>query len=305
MPKRYKVLVTGSNGMLGVDLCAELDKAFDVYGADIVRGDGVRHFSQCDITDKKSVTVVIEKIKPDIVVHTAAMTDVDGCERDKDKAYNVNTAGAENVAKACAAAGATMIHISTDFVFDGTKKSGPYREDDEALPLSIYGDSKFKGEEAVIEGVKNYFILRTSWLYGKHGKNFVETIITKASGEDVLQVVNDQVGSPTYTKDLAGAIRVVIDKISSQLTAHSSQGCGIYHVSNSGSVSWYEYAKEVLKLTGSETEVVPISSEKLNRPAKRPAMSVLDNSKFTRFTGHKMRNWKDALKEYILEGRGK
>ncbi|MFH0763957.1 MAG: dTDP-4-dehydrorhamnose reductase [Candidatus Omnitrophota bacterium] len=303
MPKRYKVLITGSSGMLGADLSSELGKYYEVYGLDISVGVDAERCLECDITDGDKISERISKIKPEIVVHAAAMTDVDGCESDKEKAYKINSEGTGNVAAACKESGAALIYISTDFVFDG-KKSSPYVESDKPNPLSVYADSKLKGEEAVAKFLKNYFILRTGWLYGKHGKNFVDTILEKAKTGKALKVVDDQIGSPTYTKDLAKAIRVLIDQEYSnqvrsvRLTTRSNL-VRIYHVSNSGSVSWYEYAKEILRLAGSGAEVVPISSGELNRPARRPAMSVLDNSKFIRFTGYKMRNWKDALKEYI------
>jgi dTDP-4-dehydrorhamnose reductase len=298
MSKRYKILITGSSGMLGLDLCQELRKDYVVEGADINASarQGVK-FYQSDITDRNNIAGIIADARPNVVIHTAAWTDVDGCERDKDKAYLVNATGAENVALACKDAGAALVYISTDFVFDG-KSVKPYKETDRTAPLSVYGDSKLKGEENIRKALKNHYILRTSWLYGKNGKNFVDTIITKASTEKVLKVVDDQVGSPTYTKDLAKAIHKLLDRITEGPVARV-QGPGIYHVSNAGKVSWYDYARTILKLAGSKAKVLPISSKELARPAKRPEMSVLDNSKFTRLTGYKMRNWKAALKEYL------
>lgn len=302
---KQRVLITGSSGMLGVDLSRELRRDYEVIGVDVVRGfagSRVREFYKCDITNKRNILSIIVKIKPDIVIHTAAMTDVDGCELEPKKAYKINSEGTKNVASACKAARAALIYISTDFVFDGKKKR-PYREGDKTGPLSIYADSKLKGEEAVRKILKKYFILRTSWLYGKHGRNFVDTILAKAKSEKVLKVVDDQVGSPTYTKDLAKAIHALLDKISWELGVGGWES-GIYHISNSGAVSWYGYAKEILRLAGSKTKAIPISSEELARPAKRPAMSVLDNSKFVKFTGYKMRGWKEVLKEYIRYSPG-
>ncbi|MDD5136424.1 MAG: sugar nucleotide-binding protein, partial [Candidatus Omnitrophica bacterium] len=161
---------------------------------------------------------------------------------------------------------------------------------------------KLESEEAVKKVLKDYFILRTSWLYGKNGKNFVDAILDKAKKETLLKVVDDQVGSPTYTKDFAKAIHVLLDRAVARSPGRQVTGSGIYHVSNSGSVSWYEYAKEILRLSGSDTKILAISSEELGRPAKRPAMSVLDNSKFTAFTGYKMRPWTAALNEYLSKG---
>lgn len=301
MSKRYKILITGSSGMLGLDLCQELRKDYVVEGADIAASahQGVK-FYQSDITDRNNIAGIIADARPNIVIHTAAWTDVDGCEREKDKAYLVNATGAENVALACKDVGAALVYISTDFVFDG-RSVKPYKETDKPAPLSVYGDSKLKGEESIRKALKNHYILRTSWLYGKNGKNFVDTIIAKASTEKMLKVVDDQVGSPTYTKDLAKAIHRLLDKIT--VDDLRTAACGTYHVSNSGKVSWFDYARMMLKLTGATAKVVPISALELGRPAKRPEMSVLDNSKFTGFTGYKMRNWKTALKEYLQEER--
>ena len=291
--------------MLGVDLSQELYHDYEVFGADIVRRSSfaIRGFYKLDITKKQNVSALIKNLNPGVIIHAAAMTDVDGCELDPKKAYKINSDGIKNVALACKAVDATLIYLSTDFVFDGKKKS-PYKETDRTNPLSIYADSKLKGEAAVKRILKKYFILRTSWLYGKHGKNFVDTILSKAKRESMLKVVNDQVGSPTYTKDLAKAIYALMDRVtksqSHKVTSRAGFNLpyGTYHISNSGSVSWYDYAKEILKLAGSQTKVAPISSKELDRPAKRPKMSILDNSKFIKFTGHKMRNWQEALKEY-------
>lgn len=285
--------------MLGADLWQELGKDYEIYGLDIVQPTAysVQRFYQGNITDRKHVQEIILKTRPDVVIHTAAWTDVDGCEFDKGRAYKVNSEGTENVALACRKIDAMLIYISTDFVFDGRKKK-PYKETDKPNPINIYAGSKLKGEEAIRKILKKYFILRTSWLYGRYGKNFVDMILEKTKREKRLKVVDDQVGSPTYTKDLAKAIHVLLDKIFTPYAARRTQ-YGIYHISNSGSVSWYEYAKQILKLVKSETRVIPISSEELARPARRPAMSVLDNSKFIRYIGYKMRDWREALKEYL------
>lgn len=296
MPKKNRILITGSSGMLGIDLCEELNGDYIVCGFDLSKNPGskVKNFYKGDITDKSRVSAVISKVKPFVVIHAAAWTNVDASEFDKKKAYRINSSGTKIVALACKETGAILIYLSTDFVFDGRKKI-PYRESDKPHPLNIYADSKLKGEEAVKKSIKKYFILRTSWLYGRHGANFVDTIIDKAKFEPELKVVRDQTGCPTYTKDMARAIHVLIDRI----VKGQRSKFGIYHVCNSGSVSWYQYAKEILKLTGSGAKILPISSEELARAAKRPAMSVLDNSRFRAFTGYRMRNWKDALKDYL------
>lgn len=295
--------------MLGADLSQELYHDYKVFGADIIRRASFATcgFYKLDVTKKQNVSAVIKNLNPDIVIHTAAWTDVDGCEFDEKKARRINADGAKNVACACKAIGAVLIHISTDFVFDGRRK-GPYKEADRTNPLSVYADSKLKGELAVKKNLKKYFILRTGWLYGKYGKNFVDTILKNARKGQALRVVDDQVGSPTYTKDLAKAIHVLIDRVQgpgshghkvTMPPGHKVTCYGIYHISNSGAVSWFDYAKEILKLTKSHTKVLPVSSEELNRPARRPKMSVLDNSKFIEFTGYRMRSWQEALKAYV------
>jgi len=299
MPQKYKVLITGSSGMLGIDLSRELSRYYDLSGFDIVSSplSSVRRFYKCDITSGKGVLSVLRKAAPDVVIHTAAWTDVDGCQLDKRKAYKINTDGTKNVVSACGKLGAVLIYISTDFVFDG-KKRRPYKEDDAPKPLSVYADSKFRGERAVEGALDRYIILRTSWLYGANGKNFVDIIMKKAMAGEDLRVVDDQIGSPTYAKDLSAAIHELLDKVfthSVQRAAHY----GIYHISNYGSVSWYDYARTILRFAGIKLKIEAISSKELNRPARRPAMSVLDNSKFFKFTGYKMRGWKTALKDYI------
>ena len=289
-----RILITGSGGMLGIELSRELRGSYDVFGTDIFRVQkselrGQKYFG-CDITDRKGIAALLKKVNPDIVVHTAAWTDVDGCELDRKKAYRINTDGTKNVALACKSIDAILVYMSTDFVFDG-KKNKPYKERDKASPLGVYADSKLKGEVEVKKTLKRYFILRSSWLYGKHGKNFVDTVIVKAEKAGILKIVNDQVGSPTYTKDLASAIRALIDK--------RIKDFGVYHVSNSGRVSWYRYAKEIVRISGIKAKILPISSKELARPARRPSMSVMDNSKFAKVSGYKMRGWKSALQEYL------
>lgn len=298
---KKRVLVIGSSGMLGVDLCAELRTSCDVRGADIVpdpagrgssAGKRALRFLGCDITDRNSVARVIRTARPDIAILTAAWTDVDGCERDPQRAYRVNAVGPRHVARACRAAGIPLIFISTDFVFSGKKRT-PYRETDETGPLSIYGDSKLQGERAVLRELPDAVIVRTSWLYGRHGKNFVDTIIAKGKTEPVLKVVDDQAGSPTYTRDLAAALHALVRP----LLAGTARG--IYHVSNRGRVSWYGYARAILREAGVKARVVPIASRELARPARRPSMSEMDTSKFRSATGYVMRHWKSALRDYI------
>lgn len=293
---RRRVLITGSSGMLGIDLSRELRLSYAVFGMDVVRRpSSVIRTCRADIGKQREVARCIAVVKPDIVIHTAAWTDVDGCELDPRRAYRINTQGTRTVARVCAEAGILLVYISTDFIFDGKKRTA-YREGDTPRPLSSYGDSKLQGERAVTEVCPRHIIVRTSWLYGACGKNFVDTIIAKARSGEVLRVVDDQVGSPTYTKDLARALHLLVD-----LTLSAGNGAvyGIYHITNTGRVSWYDYAKAIMTIARLPAAVKPISSRALGRPAKRPAMSVLDTRKFARATHTTMRHWKDALDDYI------
>lgn len=279
--------------MLGVDLCRELRGRYAVWEADLVGLGTNKKFRRCDITDRKSVRAAMRKARPDAVILTAAWTDVDGCELDPKRAHRVNADGPRNVALACRFAGIPLVFISTDFIFSGKKRT-PYKESDRPAPLGVYGDSKLRGETAVRKTLKEHVIVRTSWLYGKHGKNFVDTIIAKGRSEPLLRVVDEQVGSPTYTVDLAGALGALLDR------CFAGRGrWGTYHVSNGGSVSWYGYARAILRLKGLKAIVEPITAKELGRPARRPAMSALDNGKFRRYMGFALRGWKDALKAYI------
>jgi len=275
-----KILLIGAGGMLGMDLQPILSTQHEVIGKDI---------PDLDISDPGQVRREIEKTRPDMVINLAALTDVDGCESRKERAFSVNGHGAGHVARACEAAGAKLIHLSTDYVFDGTSPI-PYREEDPPHPLNVYGESKLLGERA-IEGVgKNHLILRTAWLYGRHGKNFVDTILRLASQQEELRVVNDQMGPPTFTRDLGWAISRLADK----------EVRGILHVTNSGCCTWFEFAEKILSLKPhGRIRILPVTSCELNRPAKRPAFSVLDCSRFERIIGRRMRHWEESLREYL------
>lgn len=291
--------------MLGIDLSRELKSDYDICGADQAWNpkSPVKRFYKSDITDLASVMRVVAKARPNVVVHCAAWTDVDGCELHPRKAYRINSYGTLNVAKACAKAGAKLVFISTDFVFSGRKKT-PYKETDRTSPLSVYGESKLRGERFVKRATDEYFIVRTSWLYGRYGKNFVDTIAAKGRTEKELRVVDDQVGSPTYTVNLAKAIHALLDRVQGTGCGAQGAGYGTYQASNTGRVSWYDYAREILKLSGSRAVVRPISSKELSRPARRPAMSVMNCEKLFGFTGYRMPGWKVALREYLIKGRG-
>lgn len=260
-----KTLIIGSNGMLGSDLCKVFPDAVKLTHHDL------------DITDREQVIESILKIKPDVVINAAAYTNVDGCEDNKELAFQVNGYGPGYIAKACARAGAILVHFSTDYVFEGSKKE--YVESDIPNPINVYGDSKLLGEKKIIENMNDYRIVRISWLFGIHGKNFVETML-KLSGEmDTVKVVNDQFGKPTYTMDLANKIREIIEL-----------DPGIYHITNDGICSWYEFASSIID------NVVPCTSEEFPRKAKRPKYSVLVNTKTK-----PMRHWREALKDYLQE----
>jgi dTDP-4-dehydrorhamnose reductase len=275
-----RVLVTGAKGMLGLDVTDVFRETYEVYGRDI---------DDFDITRDKETMDAIKRIRPNIVIHAAAYTDVDGSETHFELAQSVNGGGTKNVASACGELGSKMVYISTDYVFDGTK-SGAYSEEDATCPINAYGRSKLEGERWVRTLVDQCIIVRTAWLFGRGGNNFVKTILKLATEKGALSVVNDQVGSPTYAVDLGRAIYVLVEK-----------GCkGIYHITNGETCSWYEYTQEILAISGlSNILVHPISSDQLKRAAKRPRNSVLDRGKFERETGYRMRAWKEALRDYL------
>ncbi len=292
-----KILITGISGMLGVDLYQTLREKYEVVGFDLQEFPSISFLpppvQRGDITRIGEVKRAFHELTPDLVVHTAAYTDVDGCEKNPDKAYKVNALGTQNVCLASQELNVPLIYISTDFVFDG-KKDSPYLESDQPHPISIYGMSKLVGEEYVRTLLHRYFIVRTSWLYGHYGKNFVETILKLAEEKEELTVVDDQVGSPTYTKDLSRKIKELL----------STKSYGVYHITNSGSCSWYEFAREILELSGIKgVEVRPITSEELDRPAPRPRFSVLEDSRPREVLGNSMRDWKEALRDYIRNDR--
>jgi len=270
------ILVTGANGMLGHDLMEVL--AGEVRGIDL---------PDIDVTSLESVRRVLLTLKPEIIINSAAYTDVDGCETNVEQAMAVNGEGVGLLALTAREIGAKLVQISTDYVFDGSK-GAPYLEDDPVNPLSIYGESKLAGELNAAMAPE-YLIVRTQWLYGLHGKNFVETMLRLGGEKSELAVVDDQIGSPTWTHDLALAIKALLDK-----------GCsGIYHAANSGYCSWNEFAKaifeeEVLKIT-----VNGMTTKELDRPANRPLYSTLDCSKLEQDTGFRPQHWREALQNYL------
>ncbi len=266
--------------MLGTDLCARLAGAHELIALDL---------PELDITDTCAVFDKISSERPEMVLHCAAYTDVDGCESGPNKAFRVNAFGAWNVASACQKSGAALLYVSTDFVFDGDKGE-PYDEFDRPNPINAYGRSKFAGEEIVRSLVSRHFIVRTAWLFGARGKNFVRTMLTKAQSGGPLRVVADQVGCPTYTVDLAEAMANLVE----------SPLYGTYHITNSGACSWAEFAAEIVRQAGLSAEVIPISSAEWKSPARRPRNSRLRHLALEMQGRDSLRPWQEALGEFLL-----
>ncbi len=280
------VLVIGHRGMLGTDLMAHIRESLGasvgvstIYGADL---------PEFDMTDRKDVKYLMRQIKPEIVFNAAGYTDVDGSEGDSKAAFAANAIGPENLAKAALRYGARFIHVSTDFIFDG-EKAAPYTETDEPAPLSVYAKSKLKGENLVRKVGGDTLIVRAAWLYGRHGKNFVNTILRLADTKEGLRVVRDEIGSPTYTKDLAEALW--------RLGRGSYRG--ILNVVNAGGCSRYQLALKALEITRKTTPIVPIHRSEFKRAAAVPAYSVLSLEKLHTETPVRMRRWDKALCDYL------
>lgn len=273
--------MTGAKGMLGSDVCSLLSQREEV----IPLGK-----EDLDVRQVDKVISLLSEIKPDVVVHCAGYTDVDGCELKPQEAYLVNTVGTWAVASACQKMDAVMLYVSTDYVFDGSKGK-PYTEIDEPNPLNEYGRSKWGGEKVVQMLLRRFFIIRTAWLYGARGRNFVRTILQKSKETKVLRVVRDQIGSPTYTVDLARAISHLL----------SSSFYGIYHITNQGAVSWFDFAREIVRLAGLDVEVVPIESSQWRSPARRPPYSALASIAWNAFGFPPMRGWQSALADFLSQ----
>ena len=259
-----------------------------------------------DMTDKDHVLDYVRELNPEVIVNCAAFTNVDGCETEQSLAEQVNGVAVGYLAEAAKKVDAVLVHISTDYVFDGNKNS-PYTETDSTNPQSVYGHSKLLGEKKLLaSGLKKYFIVRTSWLYGPGGNNFVETIVRLSKERTVIGIVADQVGSPTYTGDLADAVFSLLEAASSS-EPPASKLYGLYHFSNDGQCSWYEFAKEIASLARAEGEqlkvdkINPIKTEDYPLPAKRPAFSVFSKEKYSRITGKSVPLWKESLPKYFTE----
>lgn len=277
-----KILVTGITGQLGFDVVRELEeRRFDVIGVSS---------SEMDITNENKVREVITNTSPDAVIHCAAYTAVDKAEEDAEKCMAVNSKGTEYIANICHELDIKMMYFSTDYVFNG-KGAKPWNVDDEIKPLNLYGNSKYQGETAVKNNLEKYFILRISWVFGINGKNFVKTMINLSKNHSQISVVNDQIGSPTYTRDLAKLIAdmIVTDKY------------GVYHVTNEGTCSWYDFAVEIFKQSNIGVNVISVDSNEFPTVAKRPKNSRMDKSKLEENGFNRLPKWQDALQRYLKE----
>ena len=275
-----KILIVGSRGMLGTDLMETFSRAYETTGTDL---------PELDITQLEQCHARLNELRPDVIINSAAFTQVDACESRQEEAFLANGHGAGNLAKAAASTGALLVYYSTDYVFDG-QKQGAYVEEDTPNPQSIYGKSKLMGESLTREHCPNHLILRTSWLFGRNGSNFIRTILSAARNGNPLRVVNDQRGSPTYSKDLAAHTRMMIEA-----------GCrSTYHVTNSGSCTWFELAAQALECAAIRTvPIAPVSTSEFPRPAPRPANSILANARLVRVGFSLLRPWQDAVREYV------
>lgn len=287
-----KILIAGGNSQLAKEIKYIIDKGSSSLGdidSRIIQGEFISlSREELDITDLNMVKEVVNNIKPDVIINCAAYTNVDGCESDFKGAFQVNALGPRNLAIAAKEANSKLLHISTDYVFDG-KGTSPYKEYDRINPKSVYGKTKALGDDYVREFCDKYFIVRTSWLYGRFGKNFVYTISNLGDKNDSIKVVNDQLGNPTNCEDLAYNILKLI----------VTEEYGIYHCTGEGICSWYDFAVEIIKLKGCNCRVEPCTTEEYPRPAKRPTYSALDNLMLQCTIGNTMRYWKDALKDFF------
>ena len=300
-----KVFVTGVGGQLGHDCANELtSRGHEAVGSDIAKeysgvADGsavtVAPYVQLNITDRDAAQRTVEEIKPDVIIHCAAWTAVDAAEdeENREKVHQINAAGTENIARAAKAVDAKMVYISTDYVFDG-QGTRPWEPDDKCYaPLNVYGQSKLDGELAVSSILEKYFIVRIAWVFGLNGKNFIKTMINVGKTHDTVRVVNDQIGTPTYTLDLA---RLLVDMI-------ETEKYGYYHATNEGGyISWYDFCCEFYKQYGLTTKVIPVTTAEYGLSvAARPINSRLDKSKLVEAGFTPLPNWKDAVRRYLAE----
>lgn len=287
-----KILITGAKGQLGNELInildsgqAEIGKISDnIKKADVIALD----VDELDITNLAQAKEIINKIRPDVVINCAAATNVDGCESNADFAFKVNSLGSRNLAMACEEISAKLVQVSTDYVFSGAGDK-PLTEYELPSPYSVYGKTKLLGEKYVQKFSSKYFIVRTAWLYGYVGHNFVYTMMRLAKERDIITVVNDQRGNPTNANDVAYHILKLIE----------TEEYGVYHCTGKGECTWYDFAKAIIELLGEKCEVKPCTSEEYKTPAKRPEYSSLDNMMLRNTVGDEMRQWKDAIESFI------
>ncbi len=277
-----KVLVTGYKGQLGYDVIKRLNKSnIDCLGVDI---------DDFDITNEKQTFDYIVNYNPDVVVHCAAYTAVDKAEEDKEKCFNINVIGTRNIAKACKQIDCKMVYISTDYIFDGQGET-PFEVDDVPNPINYYGETKYLGENEVTNLIKKYFIIRISWVFGINGNNFIKTMLRLAETKNEISVVSDQIGSPTYTYDLAKLIVSMIQE----------DKYGIYHATNEGYCSWYEFALEIFKQSNIDIKVNPIKTEDYKTLAKRPMNSRLSKKILDKNNYKRLPFWRDSILNFLKE----
>jgi len=285
-----RIMITGASGQLGLAL-HRLLKEQDDY--ELLRTDACESedgtIRALDITDEEAINVYVDNMKPDVIINCAALTAVDLCESAQEKAYLINALGPKFIALAAEKNNATLVHISTDYVFDGQGKV-PYTEDAVTNPISVYGKTKLAGEELVREVCTKYFILRTAWVYGE-GKNFVKTMLRLAQSNNKVRVVSDQYGTPTSALELARAIIFLMN----------TESYGTYHATCEGNTNWYEFAVTIFKEAGKEVEVEAILTSEYPTPAKRPMYSILDNKALREQHNYYMKDWKEAFLEYMRE----
>ncbi|MGL5414441.1 MAG: dTDP-4-dehydrorhamnose reductase [Clostridium sp.] len=287
-----KLLIAGASGQLGNELLSILKTG----KAEIGIINNVKEYKviscnskQLDVTNLKEVRRILKKEKPDVIINCAAATNVDGCESNQDLAFKVNTIGARNLAMVSEEIDAKLAQVSTDYVFSGKVREDSFKEFDLVAPYSVYGKTKLKGEEYVKQYSTKSFIIRTAWLYGYTGHNFVYTMRKLGKEREFLTVVNDQIGNPTSANDLAYHILKLID----------TEEYGVYHCTGNGECTWYDFAKKIMELSNIKCDVRPCTSEEFKTPAKRPEYSSLDNMMLRNTIGDEMRNWEDAIESFI------
>lgn len=279
------VLVTGSKGQLA-SCIKDLENQYE--NINFIYTD----YQGLDVCNRNQLKTFFEtQLNINYCINCAAYTAVDKAETEAEKAFEINAIGAKNLALVCNEFDTTLIHVSTDFVFDG-EKTEPYIETDAAKPISVYGASKLQGELEIQKAIEKYFILRTSWLYSEHGNNFMKTMLRLAETRDEISVISDQIGTPTYAGDLA---EVILEIINTKSTCF-----GVYHYSNEGAISWYNFAAAIFEITKTQIKLNPIKTSAYPTPAKRPAFSVMDKTKIKRVLKNETSNWKESLKKQLL-----